>query len=274
MARFDLARHRDLLQQEVFPRYEALGIPLAFAYLQGSLVSGYTDTADLDIIAVWDAPAAPADRAGVASSLDERQPPAASVVDYRDVHLDRFLLAAQEYNVAHHVLPDFRAMVAAALEGRPLPGDRVLSPFTLVAGFRSAELLADPAGAGAELRAAVARVPPRLKEQARHALRHHTPRQLTELRTHAERADWFAFDCALITVTRTALQALFALHDEYYPGDKWLRQAMRRAGMAPEAVAAFDRTVAPDVPPLERLVGLEALIRLADPLPDPPDASS
>jgi hypothetical protein len=41
-------------------RYEALGT-LAFAYAQRSLVSVYTDEADLDVIIVWHRPAVPAD---------------------------------------------------------------------------------------------------------------------------------------------------------------------------------------------------------------------
>lgn len=64
MARFDLARHRGRLVREVLPRYGTLG-PLAFAYLQGSLVRGDTDDADLDVIAVWADPAVPTARAAV-----------------------------------------------------------------------------------------------------------------------------------------------------------------------------------------------------------------
>jgi hypothetical protein len=126
MATFDFARHRTLLLQGVFTRYAELGT-VAFAYLQGSLVSGYTDAADLDVIAVWDAQQVPTNRAAVVSDLDARDPSGSSVVDYRDVHLDRFVLAGQEYNVGHHALPDFRA---------------------LVAGFRGAEMLLDDRGLG------------------------------------------------------------------------------------------------------------------------------
>lgn len=237
MARFDLARHRGLLVREALPRYGTLGT-LAFAYLHGSLVRGYTDDADLDVIAVWADPAVPTTRAAIVAGLDERRPPAPSVVDYRDVHLDRFVLAGQEYNVGHHALPDFRALVAAALAGRPPPGARVPTPHALAAGFRAAELLADPTGAGAELQRAVATFPPHLKEQARRIVRSRREGVLTELRTFAAREDWFAFHCALVAVTRAALQVLFAVNGEYYPGDKWLRQALARLGVAPRPRAS------------------------------------
>lgn len=263
MATFDLTRHRDLLLREVFPRYAGLGA-LVFAYLQGSLVSGYTDAGDLDVIAVWDEQQVPTNRAAVVSGLDARDPPASSVVDYRDVHLDRFVLAGQEYNVGHHALPDFRALVGAALDGRQLPGEGVLNPQALVAGFRGTEMLLDERGIGAELMAAVATFPPRLKEQARHALRNRTAGMLTDLRKYAAQEDWFAFQWALVAALRTALQILFAVNEAYYPDDKWLRRAMLRGGFPPSVIAAFDRAVGPDAPPAKRIAAVETLMHLAD----------
>jgi hypothetical protein len=65
--------HRRLLGQHVLPHYEELG-SLAFAYMQGSLASGYTDRADLDLVLVWDQRAVPADREGLVAQLDQRQP--------------------------------------------------------------------------------------------------------------------------------------------------------------------------------------------------------
>jgi hypothetical protein len=73
---------------------------LPFPARRGPLVSGYTHQADLDVIFVWHQPEVPVDvrRAAVVACLDERQPGAPFVVDYWDVHLDRFVLAGQEYN--------------------------------------------------------------------------------------------------------------------------------------------------------------------------------
>src|SRR3989442_3156123 len=44
-----LFRSRDTLRQQVLPAYERLG-SLTIVYLLGSLVSGYTEDADLDIM--------------------------------------------------------------------------------------------------------------------------------------------------------------------------------------------------------------------------------
>lgn len=140
----------------MLPRYAALA-PLAFAYMQGSVVRGFTERADLDVIAVWDAPAVPTDRAALVDGLDERRPPAATVVDYRDVHLDRFVFGGQEYNIGHHTLAEYRALLSAAMEGRELPGERIIGPLTLVFGLSTAELLVDTGGSGRALQAAVPR---------------------------------------------------------------------------------------------------------------------
>jgi len=88
---------------------------------------------------------------GVVATLDEegRQPP--FVVDYMDVHLDRFVMAQQEYNVGHWSLPAFRDALQTVLTGRERPGPGVLHALTAVSGFWSGQLLFDPAQHGAAL---------------------------------------------------------------------------------------------------------------------------
>ena len=54
-----LDQYRTTLRQQVLPVYDRLG-SLTLVYLLGSLVSGYTDDADLDILLVWDDPDVPA----------------------------------------------------------------------------------------------------------------------------------------------------------------------------------------------------------------------
>jgi len=60
---------------------------------------------------------------------------------------------------------------------------------------------------------------------------------------HLERsviAGWFKFHCLLVEALRTTLRALFALHEVYYPGDTWLRQAILRFGLDAEVLTCFD----------------------------------
>src|SRR6266852_630874 len=51
--------HRTILRQQVLPAYERLG-SLRLVYLLGSLVSGYTDQTDLDLMMVWESSDVPA----------------------------------------------------------------------------------------------------------------------------------------------------------------------------------------------------------------------
>ena len=63
---------RKVLITRVLPEYAALGT-LAWAHVQGSLVLGYTDESDLDVILVWDAPDVPTGRESIVARLDERR---------------------------------------------------------------------------------------------------------------------------------------------------------------------------------------------------------
>jgi hypothetical protein len=58
---------------------------------------------------------------------------------------------------------------------------------------------------------------------------------------------------------------LFALHEVYYPGDKWLRQAILRFGLGAEVLTCFDRLFEATGPVQERAIEqLAALRRLMD----------
>ncbi|GEM_PF-6360607 len=258
----DLDPHRARLLERVLPAYEQLGT-LAFAYWQGSLVSGYTDQSDLDVILVWDTPDAPTGREGVVATLDEegRQPP--FVVDYMDVHLDRFVMAQQEYNVGHWSLPASRDAVQTVLTGRERPGPGVLHALTAVSGFWSGQLLFDPAQEGVALHRALRAFPLVLQEQSIHVVRNHRAAYLADVRKFAERRDWFMFHSVLVTAVRASLQALFAAHRVYYPGDKWLREAIRKHGLGQGTLAAFDGVWDLRAPATERIASLTQLLDLA-----------
>src|SRR5260370_41207879 len=100
-----LEADRNTVQQQLLPAYEPLG-RLTLVYLLGSLVSGYTEDADLDLMMIWDDPDVPAAslREPLVSRLEERQGVSPFVVDYRDIHLQPYLIPAQEYTVAHQTL--------------------------------------------------------------------------------------------------------------------------------------------------------------------------
>ncbi len=209
-----LEAYRNTVQEQVLPMYESLG-QLTLVYLLGSLAAGYTQDADLDLMMVWDDPEVPAAslREPLVARLDERPGVSPFVVDYRDIHLERYVIDSQEYNVAHQALASFEAMLQSILDGRRDGTERVLDPLVATAGFAYGELMLDRQGLGQQWKSRLNTFPPAVK-----------------------RADWFTFQCLLVEALRTSMRALFALHEVYYPGDKWLRQSILRFGLSEEVL--------------------------------------
>ncbi len=261
-----LEEYRNTLRQQVLPAYEPLG-QLSLVYLLGSLVSGYTEDADLDLMMVWEGPDVPAAslREPLVSHLDERQGVSPFVVDYHDIHLERYVIAGQEYNVAHQTQVSFEAMLQVILDGRRDGTERVLDPLVATAGFSYGELVLDRQDLGRQWKSRLSTFPPAVKRECVRAVLAHRQAHLTDLTTLMRRADWFTFHCLLVEALRTILRALFALHEVYYPGDKWLRQAILRFGLGAEVLTCFDRLFEATGPVQERSIEqLAALRRLMD----------
>lgn len=258
--------YRNTVQEQVLPMYESLG-QLTLVYLLGSLAAGYTQDADLDLMMVWDDPEVPAAslREPLVARLDERQGVSPFVVDYRDIHLERYVIGSQEYNVAHQTLTAFEAMLHSILDGRRDNTERVLDPLVATAGFAYGELVLDPKSLGQQWKSRLSTFPSIVKRECRRAVLAHRQAQLTDLRTLMRRADWFKFHCVLVEAVRTTLRALFALHEVYYPGDKWLRQSILRFALGEEVLTCFDRLFEAQGSALERAIEQHAaLSRLMD----------
>ncbi len=262
MSPFNLDAHRQVVVSGVLPEYAALGT-LAWAHAQGSLVLGYTDQSDLDVILVWDAVEVPTGRESLVGRLDEREREQPEVVDYRDVHIDRFVIGGQEYELAHYTLARFGQITESVRTGSELPGREIVNPLALAAAFREAVFLGDPQERGRRLQETLREFPGYLKTRGTQAARNNRERRMTELRTHARRGDWFPFYSALAGATRTVLQALFAQRQVYWTGDKWRRAAMLRYGFEPHIVDAYDRLWSLDSSPERRLAALDELTDIA-----------
>jgi hypothetical protein len=237
-----LETHRTTLRERLLPAYEPLG-HLTLVYLLGSLASGYTEEADLDLMMVWDGAEVPAaaQREPLVARLDERAGVSPFVVDYRDIHLERYAIDGQEYNVAHQTLASFETMLQSILDGRRDGSERVLDPLVATAGFAYGELAWDRKNIGQQWKSRLSAFPAAVKRECRRAVLAHRQAYLTDLRTLMGRADWFKYYCTLVEAVRTTVRALFALHEVYYPGDKWLRQAIMRFGLGEEVLTCFDR---------------------------------
>lgn len=258
MSPFSLDAHREFLLTRGLPEYAALGT-LAWAHAQGSLVLGYTEESDLDVILVWDATDVPAGRETLVARLDERERVFPEAIDYRDIHLDRFVVGGQEYELAHYTLARFEQIMESVRTGADLPGREIVNPQALAGAFREAVFLVDARGAGQRLREALRPFPEHLKAGTLTAARNNRERRMNELRTHARRGDWFPFNSALASATRTVLQALFAQREVFWTGDKWRRAAMLRYGFEPHLIDVYDRLWSPTAPPEVRLAALDEL---------------
>lgn len=261
-----LAAHRTTLRELLIPAYKPFG-QLTLVYLLGSLASGYTQDADLDIMMVWDDLDVPAasQREPLVARFDERPGVSPFVVDYRDIHLERYVIAGQGYNVAHQTLTSFEAMFQSILDGRRDSAERVLDPLVATAGFAYGELVLDPEGLGQQWKNRLSTFPSVVKRECCRVALSHRQAYLTDLRTLMRRADWFKFHCILVEAARTTLRALFALREVYYPGDKWLRQSIMRFGLDAEVLTCFDRLFEAKSSALDRAIEQHAaLSRLMD----------
>lgn len=143
--------------------------------------------------------------------------------------------------------------------------ERVLDPLVATAGFAYGELVWDSEGLGKLWKNRLTAFPPVVKRECVRAVLAHRQAHLTDLTTLMRRTDWFKFHCTLEEALRTTMRALFALHGVYYPGDKWLRQAMLRFGLGEDVLTSFDRLFEATGSALERAIEqLAALRRLMD----------
>jgi Domain of unknown function (DUF4037) len=258
MTMFNLTPHRAWLREDVYPAYQTLGA-LAFAYLQGSLVSGYTDTADLDVVMVWNQKSVPEGRAEIVASLDQSGHVPPFVVDYQDIHLERFTRAGQKYNIGHRTLADFRATIDLVRTGEGRVPAPILIPLVTVAGFIGGELLADPAAIGITMRELLHPFPEALRQSTSQDALRRQESLFCALQKSAAREDWLVFHTTLIEATRLVLPALFAVHRVYYPGDTWVGRAMERVGLPLAIRDVYARLWMQGATPAAQIAVLEAL---------------
>lgn len=221
---------------DVWPVLSDVG-SVAFAYGQGSLVSGYTHDADLDVVVVWEG-AVPLDRMPWLRSLhdDDTKPP--FTYDAENFFIDRFVRGGQEFNLAHHPRAWFERTVGVEVAGATLARD--LTSLQVRSGFVRGLIIHDVADAAAALQAACRDLPSGFCVEACRTAINDWAYVQGELRKANDREDWLVLFAALAQSVQTQLIAVFALEGHYYPGPKWVRRTMVELGIADDAVSAFD----------------------------------
>src|SRR5260370_13106673 len=152
-------------------------------------------------------------------------------------------------------------MLHSIVDGRRDTTERVRDPVGATAGFAYGELVLGPKSLGQRWKSRLSAFPPAVKRKYRRAVLTHRQAHLTDLRTLMRRADWFKFHCVLVEAVRTTLRALFALHEVYYPGDKWLRQSIIYFGLGEEGLTRFDRTFDASRPAIDPAIEQHAALR-------------
>jgi hypothetical protein len=224
----------------ILPMYRQIG-GLSFAYGQGSLVMGFTDDADLDLVLVWDRAAPPAAAARPVRLLNEG-PRAAEQFDQPGFCVDHFWVGGQEVDVPHLTRTTFDTWLSTVRGGSGGSAHAYPQPLAAVAGFAYGILLADETGAGSAARVLAADFPPSLAANARAMLAERLPRYRENLDLCARRDDGWLFHTILDGAMRDICVAWFAAHGRYLPFHKRLHHWIARFALE-EDIASLERAL-------------------------------
>lgn len=250
--------------ERIIPEYQVLG-PISFAWAQGSVVSGYATEGDYDVILAWSLADLPREeRRSVVARLDERNPDHPFVVDDRDINIDRFVIEGREFNIGHATTAGFRkSHIDPVLAGVAFREEDILQPVVTVSGFYYGNILLDRNGEGASLKDVLRHFPDPLRKDALRLLRL-CRSDLPVLRGLGERGDWIPYFRDLSRIVRTILFALFAAHDVYYPGDKWVLKALERFAIGADAAGAWEQIWKRGVSLRDQIAAVDALGKITE----------
>ena len=224
----------------ILPIYRQVG-GLRFAYGQGSVVMGFTNDADLDLIMVWDRPTPPAIAERLVGQLNEG-PQLAEQFHQPGFCLDRFWIGEQEVDVSHITGATFDDWLALVRNGLGWTPHAYPQPLAAIAGFAYGILLVDDSGVGAEARQRVADFPPTLATNARALLSERLPLYRENLDACARRDDGWLFHTILDGALRDICVTWFAAHGRYLPFHKRLHHWIARFDLE-EDIASLERAL-------------------------------
>ncbi len=224
--------HARAIAARVVPAYRPLG-GLSFAYGQGSVVTGFSADADIDLVLVWDRAAPPAPEARPAQCLNEGTWPTEQF-HQPGAYLDQFRIGTRPIDVAHIPAAVFAEWLDSVGAGGGWEQRAYPQPLAAVAGFAYGVLLADERGAGAAARARVAAFPPALAARSRARLAEQLPGYADALAGCTARGDGWLFHEILADALRGACATWFAAYGRYLPFHKRLHDWVARFGLDPE----------------------------------------
>jgi hypothetical protein len=196
--------------------YAELG-GLAFAYSQGSMVEGLSNTSDIDTVCVW-----------VSTIPEEHLRPPKGIVDLdsplRVFHRqETFWFRGQEFGVAHATKPEWEVWLQLLNEGEGCSG----YPMPLIAahGLLTGSILYDPSGAGGALQAQLKEFPEELRLRTAARARQALPSYL-EVSSSAPTKVMPLISWRALGGITSGLVGWFSAQRVYWPLEKRLHQRL------------------------------------------------
>lgn len=201
--------------QKVLAQYYHLG-GMAFAYGQGSVFTGFSEDADLDINLVWDRPCPPLpEERPITLLCDASHEPVQ--FDNASLALDKLWVDSRQVDVLHQSQEMFDQKLEQVRGGDGW--QEATWPLTLfaVAGFFYGILLDDPHGAGTHAHAALEQFPEALVRKTHEALADNFSFYQDELTACVQREDGWLFHDLLGKLLRDTYITWFAAEQRYCP---------------------------------------------------------
>ena len=240
------------VRDQLVPAYDQAG-SRAFAYCQGSMVEGLSDSSDVDIICVW------TERAPDQSQrppLPTDPTPAPRVWPRQE----NFHVDGQEFGVAHYLLSEWKDWLAEMEQGQGCDGWP--TPVIAAHGLLHGVLVHDPANAGAALKTRLHRFPPRLRTQPGLRARIALPDYIEVLVAAERTKDGLLFHGELVKILRLLWIGWFSARELYWPLEKRLTTRLRIMGR--EDLASLEDAIWAAGPDIS--VRLSAFLTLAQAL--------
>jgi Domain of unknown function (DUF4037) len=217
-------RSEGWLRSDLVGSYQALG-DLVCAYARGSLVEGFTNDADIDVVLVWAKQLPESSRRPPPGLADLDQAPV--IFDEPGFVIDRIWRAGQQFDVKHTTRREVDGWIDAVEAGNGRSGYPM--PVIEIHGLTAGVVLADEQGYAAAIRDRLAHVPAAFRQAARmsdEALGAY----LQELERCAERGDDLLFHSLAVDAVRSAFIGWFANNDRYWPHEKRLLERLKLLG--------------------------------------------
>jgi hypothetical protein len=228
------------IAHKVITEYRRIG-GLAFGYGQGSVFTGFSQDADLDINLVWEHAFPPARETRPVGLLCD---PGHAPVQFDEaaLALDKLWVAGRQVDVVHHARKTFDGWLEQVRDGDGWQEPVWPLPLFAVSAFFYGVLLDDAHGEGALAQAALVQFPDALVHKTHEALAQKFPFYRGELAACVRRGDGWLFHDLLGKLLRDTYISWFAAEHRYCPHPKRLQGWIERFDMNAE-IAEIERKI-------------------------------